>query len=232
MTKKPGIEISSDNPALANEQNLVYQIAKQIRDKNNIDSGITINIKKNVPVSAGLGGGSSNAAMTIIALNYLYDLNMSNKEMQELGAAIGSDVNFFLFGGTAEGTGRGEKVSQLADFLLENLLLVKPDIDISSKEAYQLVQIPELVRDGKKNWFNRLEENIVVKYPIVKEVLDKLTQHGAKKAIMSGSGATCIGWFADELSCRDAQERFRKLNMWTKIVRTIGKEEYQRCFPS
>ena len=154
LTKNQEIEIWSFPEIVNGENNIIYKVAVFIKDKYRVNQGVEITLKKSIPHQAGLGGGSSNAATTIKALDKLWSLNLSEREMNLIAQKFGSDINFFLKGGTAIGYGRGEKITESKDIIIENMLIVKPDFGISTKEAYGLIS--EYKVDNKR-WNNFLE---------------------------------------------------------------------------
>jgi len=228
LTKKPGIKILSNIPELASETNLVYKIANRIVADFEVKAGLRVNLFKRIPVASGLGGGSSNAAMTILALKRLLKLNISNEYMSKIASEYGSDIYFFLFGGRARGKSRGEAITLLPDVKQVNLLLVNPGITISSKEAYDLIEWSSETPKYRL-WYNRLESGIELKYPIISYLKADLKKNGAKKAMMSGSGATCIGKFTDDRQLREAYYMYRQKGIWCKVVQLIGRSQYKRC---
>ncbi len=233
LTNKQEIRILSNIDSLNNNENLIYKIAIFIKDRYSVKKGVEIDLKKNIPISAGLGGGSSNAAVTIQALNVLWELNLSIEEKHEIASKFGSDINFFLIGGSALGVGRGDQIQPIEDLFFENILLVNPGFGISSKEAYELVNITEpnmnwkaLIQEKEiKYCFNKLEENIRIKYPIVSEMIEELKDYKAKKAIMSGSGSTVIGFFDDRENCKEAYNHFKKKGLWSYITSTRRRQK-------
>jgi 4-diphosphocytidyl-2-C-methyl-D-erythritol kinase len=230
LTKKPEIQILSNIPELASANNLVSKVATRIIDDFGVKNGIRIYLKKNIPVAAGLGGGSSNAAVTFIALNALLQLNMKEEYMQNTAAEFGSDLNFFFDGGLARGNARGEKITPLPDGELMQLLLVNPGIAVSSKEAYELVDKITDSYNGPKIWFNKLETCVKSKYTVIEDILSSMKYMGAAEAMMSGSGPTCIGYFTVKGQLQKAVEYFNTKLMWNKVVKTMGRSQYQRCF--
>ncbi len=200
------------------------------------EQGVDIHLEKRIPLAAGLGGGSSNAATTLRALNSLWELQLSIAELEMIAALFGSDIPFFLHGGTALAFHKGELVQTSPDIQME-LLLVNPNIRISSAEAYALVPIASskdrrhLERaEGHKWLFNRLEPGIRQAYPAVDKLLNDLSQAGADAAIMSGSGSTCFGVFEDAAKMQACKQHFDQIGYWTRIVRTVSRKEYQSEF--
>ncbi|MDP2172779.1 MAG: 4-(cytidine 5'-diphospho)-2-C-methyl-D-erythritol kinase [Candidatus Cloacimonadaceae bacterium] len=236
LTKKQGIKLWSNLPELADKNNLMFKVASYIQGKYQPLCGIEMRLEKRIPVSAGLGGGSSNAANVIMALNNLWNLNLSEPEKHEIAAIFGSDINFFLQGGTARCTNRGEIIRQCEDIVIDHILLVNPAIAISARETYQKAQIPvasQIQRFdpllGVSGWFNRLESGIRKDYPVIDGIIDDMQSYAARIAMMSGSGSTCFGIFAGKDAMRECLEHFARQGFWTKVTRTIRKEEYQQC---
>ncbi|MCX7830495.1 MAG: 4-(cytidine 5'-diphospho)-2-C-methyl-D-erythritol kinase [Acidobacteria bacterium] len=193
------IDIQCNNPNIpTNENNLVYKSAKEFFDFAKIKRGIKIFLKKKIPTQAGLGGGSSDAAVTLFALNKIFKTNFSLFQLVKIGEKIGSDVPFFLVGGTAIGTGRGEIIFPLKDISKFFIILGFPKIGVSTKEAYKRIdrvltenstrlKIEGIVRKilagefGKEDMFNRFEEAINEKGIIACK--SKLVNAGAEKVL-------------------------------------------------
>ena len=133
------LTITTDQPDLpVGENNLVYRAVQLLKHYTNCSDHIAIHIEKRIPLGAGLGGGSSNAAMTLRGMNRLFRLGLSQEELAALSAELGSDVSFFVYGGTALGTGRGEKIQPLPDIPGHWLILINPGLQISSRWAYKI----------------------------------------------------------------------------------------------
>jgi 4-diphosphocytidyl-2-C-methyl-D-erythritol kinase len=230
LTKKPEIQILSNVPELASVNNLVNKIAQRILSDFEVNQGIKVHLIKRIPISAGLGGGSSNAAMTFIALNALLGLNMEERYMHSVASEYGSDINFFFSGGLALGKSRGELICPMPDADELDLLLVNPGIAISSGEAYQLVKVDARNSAAKKMWYNSLEKGIAVKYPMIEDTLRKLKELGADESMMSGSGSTCIGLYKNKAGQLSAAAYFDTKKMWNKCVKTLNRSRYQQCF--
>ena len=229
MTENKDIRILCNKDFLSNEKNLIYQIAFFIQKKHNVNKGVEVVLNKNIPVSAGLGGGSSNGAQTILALQKLWNLQMSDVEINNIASEFGSDINFFLTGGCALGEGRGEKITPVDDMNFNNILLVNPGFAISSKEAYEIVEIPEkenpdwkqlLKSKNKTLCFNSLEKKICQKYPEIQNIITHLKNNGAENAILSGSGATVIGFFKDHKNAKINSDHYTEKKYWNTITKT------------
>jgi 4-diphosphocytidyl-2-C-methyl-D-erythritol kinase len=228
LTGSKNIEILTNVEAISNQDNLVVKIASFLQEKYCIDRGVSIVLDKHIPLAAGLGGGSSNAATTIQVLSDLWDLNLSDSEMHEIATMFGSDVPYFLLGGTALGTHKGEKLDALSPFSWDQILLVKPKFGISAREAYSIVQYGEnatsweqLISTGNvRCCFNRLQRGIVGNYPVIGQIITELGELGAIKAMMTGSGSTCVGFFDDPISIQKAKTSFEQKGYWTCCTKT------------
>ncbi len=226
----------SNLPELAAESNLVFRVTQFLLDEFKPAEGVDIHLEKRIPLAAGLGGGSSNAATTLRALNSLWGLGLSIAELEVIAARFGSDIPYFLHGGAAWATHKGEAIQPRPDIRME-LLLVNPNVRITSAEAYGLVSVAsgenrrrfEATR-GTAWLFNRLEQGIRRAYPAVDRVLNEIMEAGAETALMSGSGSTCFGIFADPARMRACKLHFDRIGYWTKIVRTISRIEYESEF--
>ncbi|HPF09087.1 MAG: 4-(cytidine 5'-diphospho)-2-C-methyl-D-erythritol kinase [Candidatus Cloacimonetes bacterium] len=239
LTKRSTLKLLCSMPELNGADNLVCRIASYLKEMYQIPSGLDIELQKRIPVAAGLGGGSSNAATTVIALNKLWHLDLSEDKMHEIAASFGSDINFFLVGGTALGENRGERISSMSDILIKNILLVNPGIAIAAGKAYGATELPapgETRQFDPQNplatMFNRLEPAVRRLYPQVDRLLQEIVAYGAVVSMLSGSGSTCFGIFDDERGMTECQSHFEKMGYYTHITRTISRSEYQACFPS
>ncbi len=221
-----GISLSCDHPGCpADERNLAFQAASLLLEEESLDGGVSIRIQKRIPISAGLGGGSSDAAATLVGINRLFGLGLSVDRLHSLASKVGSDVPFFLYSGQALATGRGEEIQQLRLFADYWLVLVCPRLEVSTRWAYQGARI-SLTSKGKEvnykfleskpGFFralppfrNDLEEAVVREYPVVRELKETLKGSGAAKSSMSGSGPTVYGLFDQK---PQAQEVATKLS--------------------
>lgn len=201
------IVIHSTNGFLPLDQrNHAYKAAKILKDTYHIEKGVDITIEKNIPIAAGLAGGSSDAAATLRGLNRLWDLKLTKDELAILGEKIGSDVPYCIYGGTAYATGRGEKIQQIQDIPQCWVVLVKPKKGISTWTVFenlsfdQLIhpEIPQMLTAIQDNDYrqmvdstgNALETVSAVKQPDIKRIKKKMIEFGADAALMSGSGPT------------------------------------------
>jgi len=218
-----GISIKTSHPHLpTGKKNLVYQAAQSILKKSDYKGGVHIEIEKKIPLGAGLGGGSSNAAMTLKALNQLLKLDVSQKELMDMGAGIGADVPFFFFEGAAIGSGIGERLEEI-DLPGLWYVLIYPNFEVSTRWAYENFKLtrkqfhinlhkftrgPEDISRGLRN---DLEEVVSKEYPQIGVMKKMLCSAGAEGALMSGSGPTVFGIFREERGASEAYKKVRKM---------------------
>jgi 4-diphosphocytidyl-2-C-methyl-D-erythritol kinase len=211
----------SDLPT--SEDNLVFRAAQSIFAYANYPSGVEIKLTKKIPLAAGLGGGSSDAATTLIALNKMCSLKLKKNELMKLGAKIGADVPFFVFGNNALASGIGDKLKALQDLPKINLILIKPRFELSTKMVYENLNL-RLTR-GKNNYsiprflkmsdiirelHNDLESVSLEMHPELADLKKMLLRHGALGALMSGSGPTVFGIFRDGKEAKNILEVIKK----------------------
>ena len=198
---------------LENDGNICYKAALLLKNEFSIKEGIEINIEKNIPIGSGLAGGSGNAAATLKALNEMFELNLSEDKLIEIGIQLGSDVPFQIIGGTALVEGIGEELTKLNPLENIDVLLINPNINISTKWAYEefdkvnhqkgsnnfdkmLKGIRECNLNGiSENLYNDFEEIIFNRYPEIKKIKEDLIKNNALNALMSGSGSSVFGLF-------------------------------------
>lgn len=208
-----GIEVECAHPLVpAGKENICYRAAEILKKKHGIQSGIKIIIEKQIPVGAGLGGGSSDAAGVLVMLNQIWKIGLSLEELAGLGEKLGSDVPFFVYGGTKRATGRGEILTSFLLPIQYKGLLVYPDLMISTSWVYKNFKIN--LTNTKKNikladfnfndvdinsistyFKNDLEEVVFPQYPSIQKLKLKLYKIGARFASMSGSGSAVFGLF-------------------------------------
>ena len=220
------------------ERNLVYKAANLFLDTYNLKGGVDFNIIKNIPVSAGLAGGSSDAATTLLAMRELYNVDVSDDELCKLGLKIGADVPYCIKGGTALCEGIGEKVTNLEGFKGHILVLVKPKFGVSTKEVYKSLDINKIYRHPNteglikavenndlryvsENMRNVLENVTLKKHTIIKEIKEKMIRSGALGSMMSGSGPSVFGFFDDMLKAQRCYEYFKSKYNDVYITRTM-----------
>jgi 4-diphosphocytidyl-2-C-methyl-D-erythritol kinase len=211
-----------------NEGNLAYTAARTLLDRYKIKNGVKIAIRKRIPVAAGLGGGSSNAAATLIGVNQLFELGLSNEELMDTGKEIGADVPFFIFGKSARATGIGEILEPMEIEPPLWLLLITPDFPISTAWAYGSLrrnltnrENNIIIRDCINHFdevitilSNDLEKVVIPRYPVIQIIKDELLDKGARGSLMSGSGSTVFGIFESETAAKKAQEQITRHKNW------------------
>ena len=227
---RPGIQLRCDATQLAtNHSNLVYHAAAVVLARAQQSIGLDIELRKRIPMGAGLGGGSSDAAATIIGLNNLLRLEWSPKQMADVGQSLGSDVPFFLFAPSACVAGRGETVQPVVVEGARWVVLVNPGFEVDTKWAYQELASTrttvtplsraqrELDGQSKMSWAqliaaaeNDFEAPVFSAHGRLREIKRSLQAYGAEIALLSGSGATVFGVFSHETLARRAQAQFVK----------------------
>ena len=240
-----GIQLScSDKTLPVDSKNLVYRAAEKFLAAAKITAGVRIHLEKKIPMAAGLGGGSGNAATTLVALNELFDRPLPPSKIDELAASMGSDINFFLQSKPALATGRGEKVESLEHFPAlrgKAFLLIHPGFGIATPWAYQnLARFPAALNGRKgraqklisklrtNDWpavadglYNSLEAPALEKFPVLKLFQEFLVANGALAALMSGSGSTTFAIAANASAGKALEEKFKGEfgpNAWTAVV--------------
>jgi 4-diphosphocytidyl-2-C-methyl-D-erythritol kinase len=207
----------------ANNKNLVVRAAKAIFDYCNYSGGMEITLHKKIPLTAGLGGGSSDAATTLMALNKICSFTLKKDELIKIGAKIGADVPFFIFGNAALASGIGDKLKHLRNLPQIDLLLIKPPFELSTKMVYKNLNL-RLTR-GKNSYsipqflvlgdivhllHNDLESVSLEVHPELADLKKMLLRHGALGALMSGSGPTVFGIFRNGKEAKQALEVIEK----------------------
>ena len=223
-----GITVTTDSGELpTDENNLIYKAAKLMLETYHISSGLHIHLKKNIPVAAGMAGGSTDAAATFKGINRLFDLDCTLEELMKLGVQIGADVPYCVMGGTALAEGIGEKLTSLNPAPDCYLLVAKPDIQVSTKYVYEhldaegIKKHPDIDGMVEAIWEESLQgildrmENVlesvtVEKYPIIQKIKDRMRELGALNSLMSGSGPTVFGIFISERQAREAYVQMEK----------------------
>ena len=226
---KSGIEVTCDNPQVPlNEDNLAYRAAKAILNRYKVKDGVSIVIKKHIPIAAGLGGGSSNAASTLMGINQLFALGIAKQELMKIGSTIGADVPFFIFGKTAQATGIGDRLEAIDMTPKLWLLLITPDIPISTSWAYRSLKMGltnKCINITISNCINHISEIITIlsndlekvvipRYPIIQKIKDELINKGARGSLMSGSGSTVFGIFKSEDEAKEAYTQLKTHSDW------------------
>lgn len=230
------------------ERNLVIKAAKSLQQRFGIEKGAAIYLEKRIPSPGGLGGGSSNAAAALIGLARLWAVEATDKELQPIAAELGSDVPFFLYGGTAIGTGRGELIDPIGDIQGAYIVIVTPHVSVSTKAAFKRIVDPTLTKEASNHTLqvcrseaeslnllhsaliNDFEASVFSAYPEISRVKDTLLELGAVNAAMSGSGASVFAIFDKEETRQTALKALDHESTWRKFaVATISRAEYREA---
>lgn len=252
--KEQGIEIVCDHPDLpCDETNLVHRAARLLSDFSGIERGFRVTINKRIPTAAGLGGGSSNAAVTLMALQKLWGVKIATRDLFAIGSKLGADVPFFFMGGTCLGVGRGDEVYPLADIKSDQLLLVNAGILVPTREVYAnlpprltnseaITKIPTSFltaytsitksdeQVGQIGLHNDLEIPVLARHHLLGEIKERLRRAGASGVLMSGSGSTIFSIFESEAARSGAQRELSQDGWWCAPARTLGRDEYQSFY--
>ena len=232
------IVIHSDSGEIpCNEDNLIYKAAMKLRERTGIERGISVEIQKRIPVAAGMAGGSSDAAATLLGLNELLGCGLTQEELERIGVTIGADVPYCIKGGTALSEGIGEVLTSLPTPPDAVLLIAKPDISVSTKFVYENLHADQLVShpdiDGMveairnqnlkgicERMENVLETVTIREYPVISRIKDGMKQGGAVNALMSGSGPTVFGIFHTVEDAEHVKKELEKENLAKQIFVT------------
>jgi 4-diphosphocytidyl-2-C-methyl-D-erythritol kinase len=217
-----------DSALPEDEGNIVYRTAAAFLARTGVLPGIEITIRKRIPIAAGLGGGSSNAATTLMTLNEMAGTPLTQEELMRMGADLGADVPFFIFGNAAWASGIGDRLIEAASFPPLWFVLINPGFAVSTKMVYQQLNLG--LTNGSINYSiprfytfsdligglaNDLENVTLRHHPVLDHVKTLLIENGASGALMSGSGPTVFGIFADEESALLAEKNLRHGNRWS-----------------
>ena len=234
----PGISLSTNLPYIpCDERNLVYKAAKILMDEFHVEEGLSMKLTKSVPVAAGMAGGSSDAAAAFVGVNRLFHLGLSEEELMKRAVQVGADVPYCVMRGTALAEGIGEKLTRLPDLPDCYILIGKPGINVSTRTAYENLDLNEIRRrpdiDGmicdikNKDLYsmtgkmeNVFEPGIMAKYPVIREIRDLMEKQGALKAMMSGSGPTVFGIFDDAGKMQNATRALKKSGLAKTVFAT------------
>jgi len=225
VVKCPGTSLPEDR------DNIVYRAAEAILALAGGKTGVEITIHKKIPVAAGLGGGSSNAATTLVTLNEMVGTNRSTEELMSMGARLGADVPFFVFGRTALASGIGEHLEAVDGIPRMWFVLVNPGFEISTREVYESLRLGltgdpiqytmppfTTVSHVAQELYNDLERVSLDRYPVLSEIKEQLMKHGASGSLMSGSGSTVFGIFESEDDAREAGLKLREAHIGSVFV--------------
>lgn len=234
------IIIESDNSLIPSDsRNIAYKAAEYMKERYNIEDGVRVSIDKNIPISAGLGGGSADAAAVIIGMNKLFKLNLSIDDLTDVGKDIGADVPFCIVKNIALAEGIGEKLTRLPNMRSTDIVLVKPRFGVSTKSVYeefdynspkkrpQFDLLIDAIKDGNilglaENMANVLESVTEKNNSVISDIKNQLKKNNALGAMMSGSGPSVFALFKNETLAKNAYEVVRsKGEHYCYLTKTI-----------
>ena len=219
-------------------RNLAYKAAMVFKERYNISEGVKIKIFKNIPVSAGLAGGSTDAAAVLKVMNKLFEVNAPKEELMELGLKLGADIPYCIQGGTALCEGVGEIITPLKPFKDKIIVLVKPSFGVSTKEVYKNFELEKVkkhpetealinamaeddLRYVADNMRNLLENVTLKKHKVLINLKEEMNKYGAINSMMSGSGPTVFAFFDDMLKAQKCFEKMKEKYNEVFLSRTI-----------
>lgn len=235
LVTPPGIRVSCGSAGVPEgDGNIAWKAARALLDCAGSHQGIEIKIVKNIPVAAGLGGGSSDCAAVLLGLNNLLGLGLSRERLMEIGVTLGADVPFFVLGQSALAEGIGELLTPLTKAPDVWVVLVNPNLPVSTAWVYQNLQLTqrdrlatlpnsfENVADVCKILGNDLESVTIPAFPVIAEIKKRLLELGAAGALMSGSGPTVFGLFESQATARQAGDALQQHQDWfVAVVKTV-----------
>lgn len=228
------------------ERNSVIKAAKILQGRFGLDKGGAIHLEKRIPTPGGLGGGSSNAAVALMGLTRLWGIDCDERDLLSMASELGSDAPFFLYGGTAIGTGRGEIIEPINDLEAKFLVIVTPKVRVSTREAFKRIDVATLTNEALEHILpvcrleaelldlhdsalkNDFEKSVFISFPEIERVKNTLFELGAVNAAMSGSGASVFAVFDKEETWQAAQKALGREVNWRKfVVSTVGRSAYR-----
>ena len=241
---EPGIHLTTNKKYIpVDENNLVWRAAKLMVDTCGIMEGVSIHLHKVIPVAAGMAGGSSDAAATLVGMNRLFHCGLSKEKLMELGVQIGADVPYCVLRGTALAEGIGEKLTVLPPMPDCWILIGKPGISVSTKYVYTTLDLntdtvhPDIdgmkkaLEDGNlygitERMGNVLQDVTIPAYPEVERIKEQMKTLGAGNAMMSGSGPTVFGIFDNEEKAQEACQKLRESGSCQQVFLTVPFNNY------
>lgn len=233
-----GIVITTDSGELpTDENNLIYKAARLMTERYGVTEGVRIHLQKNIPIAAGMAGGSTDAAATLKGMNELFGLGVSTQELMEIGVKIGADVPYCVMGGTALAEGIGEKLTALTNAPDCFVLVAKPDINVSTKFVYEHLDaagvakhpdidgMVEAIAKGNlqgilERMENVLESVTIPAHPVIDTIKARMRELGAENSLMSGSGPTVFGIFTEKEQAERAYEQIKSEQLAKQIFVT------------
>ena len=224
------------------EDNLIYKAAKLLFEEAGKECGVSIHLDKQIPIAAGMAGGSTDAAATLLGVNAMFKFGFSKEKLAEIGVRIGADVPYCIYGGTYLSEGIGEVLTKLPDAPECYVVIAKPGIGVSTKYVYENLHIEtvshhpdvdgmiEAIKEGSLDGVtakmaNVLETVTVKRYPEIARMKECMEENGAEKALMSGSGPTVFGIFKEEKTAKTALDKLNDTGLVKQgFVTTFAKE--------
>lgn len=224
------------------EDNLIYKAARLLFEEAGNECGVSVHLDKQIPIAAGMAGGSTDAAATLVGLNELFKFGFNKGELARVGVKIGADVPYCIYGGTYLSEGIGEVLTKLPDAPDCFVVIAKPEIGVSTKYVYENLHVETIEKhpdidgmvdaikagslDGVTAKMENILENVTVKrYPEIARMKACLEENGAEKALMSGSGPTVFGIFKEEEKAKNALDRLNETGLVKQgFVTTFAKE--------
>jgi 4-diphosphocytidyl-2-C-methyl-D-erythritol kinase len=240
------MELHCENlPGVRQEDNLVWRAAILLASRFGNKHTTSIVLRKRIPAGSGLGGGSANAAITLLGLRRFWKVELPDSDLFAIAAELGSDVPFFLGGGTALGIGRGEKIHALPDLQPGFLVIIYPGVHVSTAEAYQSLNLGltstttdhriqrfcSQIKAGKSfltEIFNDFEASILAAHPQILEAKNFLKKQGAIASMLSGSGSSIFGFFSDEESALAVAREAKRTTWQVFPAKTLSRAEYSQ----
>jgi len=252
LTRKPAVEVACDHPLVPTDgRNLAVRAAQELRRFGRVAGGVRMRLEKRIPVGGGLGGGSSNAAAVLLALDRLWGLGLGTTGLLPLARRLGADVPYFLFGGTALGVSRGDEIYPLAGEIRAHLVLVAPEVPVSTAAVFRRLDAGLTPRENGHSIYrfissdlegrpqygaltNDLEEAALEEAPVLRDQVTTirrlLVREGALLAALSGSGSTYFGLFTSGPRAARAGAALRKRGFRATCARTVSLSSYRQAF--
>ena len=234
-----GVTVEGDDASIPwNEDNLCHKAASLVLARCGRGAGVSIRVVKGIPPGAGLGGGSFDAAATLLAVNKLFQCGLTDNELGELAASLGSDVPFFILGRPAIGRGRGELLEEAPGLRRGWILIIKPDVTISTRWAYQNLNLVltkgagtaklAALLEGLQRFpnirletYNSFEAGVSDRFPSVSGILAALKAEKPVLSSLSGSGSACFAIFSKESEAREVSKRLNSEGFFTRVVQPV-----------
>lgn len=244
VTLAPGrgkVCITGNDPAIPwDKRNICFRAAKLLLETAGCTDGVSIDVRKAIPSGAGLGGGSSDAAATLVGINELFSLNLSEDRLRGIALEIGSDIPFFVFGQPAIGRGRGEFLEKAPGLPGGYIVIVKPGISVSTKWAYSNINFLltrekseltlKLLLEGLRHFpngeldtYNSFESGVVENFSEIESILQECREQGALLCSLSGSGSACFAVFYERNRAEEVVNNFIAKGLFARVTRPVNR---------